>query len=441
MSQEKNSLISKSLQFVKHDVWHINLKEKSKRISFLVKFARILILAARGFKQDKCIEKASALTYYSLLSIVPIVAMALGFAKGFGFDSNLQDYLRDYLSDNKEVLDQVLSFSESLLAKTQKGIVAGIGFILLVWSVIKVLGNIEGAFNQIWSVNKQRSFVRKISDYMTIMIFAPILLIISTSATNSISDSILEMAQNSEFVSRFKDIIEFALKLLPYSLIWIAFAFLYVILPNTRVSFKSALVGGIVAGIIFQITQHVYISFQVGVSSYNAIYGSFAALPLFLVLMQTTWIIVLLGAEIAYARQNIQNFEAEIETQNLSVSLRERLGILILNTIVTRFGNGEKALSSTELSEELGIPHRITKHIVILLVEAKLIHETKTDNEKEFAFTPAISIEKLSVGLALDKLRSSGTNEYKFTNSKVFSRITYDLIDIDSNKSMLIKNI
>ncbi|HON53821.1 MAG TPA: YihY/virulence factor BrkB family protein, partial [Bacteroidales bacterium] len=377
-TKKKSGIIAKLLTFITNDIWSINIKKLSSGQSFLIRLVRVIILAVRGFNEDRCIEKASALTYYTLFSLVPIAAMAFGIAKGFGFDAYLEEYLTQKFHDKQELLKQILEFSNSMLANARGGVIAGIGIVVLLWSVIKVLGNIESSFNEIWAVNKQRTFVRKISDYLTIMLLAPIFIIISSSATSQISLYITSLQKTVPWVSEVYGLISIALNLLPYSLIWLAFAFLYIVMPNTKVSFKSAFLGGVIAGIVFQVIQYFYIKFQVGVTSYNAIYGSFAAIPLFLFWMQLSWIIVLMGAEIAYATQNVKNFEFEVETKQLSHSLKMKLSLWVMHRIVLDFEQGLPPQTSEQLSNSLDIPHRITKMILNILLDAHLIHETKT---------------------------------------------------------------
>ncbi|MFW5852110.1 MAG: YihY/virulence factor BrkB family protein [Bacteroidota bacterium] len=432
-------IIQRSKHFVQEELWKSQLTKKSKLLSLSVAFLRILIIAIRGFIQDKCTQKASALTYYTLMAIVPIAAMAFGIAKGFGFDSYLEKYLHKMLADNQEILEWIISFSESMLAKTQGGIIAGIGFIVLVWSIIKVLGNVEKSFNQIWYINKQRSFTRKISDYMTIMIFAPILFIISISATNTVTDYMHNIAQNSEFISNMYGLISLGLHLIPYSLIWFTFTFLYIVMPNTKVNFSSALLGGIIAGIIFQIVQYFYIKFQIGVSTYNAIYGSFAALPLFLIWLQLSWTIILLGAEIAYAAQNVKNYEHDFDIENLSVSFREKICIVVLHNIVNKFKQGHTPPTSQDICNELELPHRIITQGIVQLLNAHLIHEVKTDNEKMFAYSPAIPIDILDIEISLQHLRNAGTTE--LPTSDKLSKISLLYENFDTHKKTKIQDI
>ena len=423
MKTQKQGRIAKIIHFITIDVWSINLAKDTVRHSKLIRLLQIMILSGKEFIQKRYLDKASALTYYTILSIVPIAAMAFGIGKGFGFDKNMEQYLISLFADKQDIVDMIIEFSESMLAKTQGGLIAGIGIVVLLWTVIKVMGNIESAFNEIWSVNKQRSLTRKLSDYLTIMLLAPVCLIVSYSVTSYISDWISTMAQQIEWVSKFNGLISLGMKLLPYSLLWFAFAMLYLVMPNTKVNFKAAVISGIITGIAFQVIQYFYFEFQVGVSNYNAIYGSFAAIPLFLVWLQMSWTIILLGAGIAYSIQNVKNFEYEFEVSKLSPQLKTKLALLILHSITQRFTNAEPPQSSLEISEDTEIPHRITKLVLSALVDAELVHEVKTSDEQSFAYAPAFDLEKMDIQSCINKLHTAGINQLEFKTSESFNTI------------------
>ena len=423
MKTQKQGRIAKIIHFITIDVWSINLAKDTVRHSKLIRLLQIMILSGKEFIQKRYLDKASALTYYTILSIVPIAAMAFGIGKGFGFDKNMEQYLISFFADKQDIVDMIIEFSESMLAKTQGGLIAGIGIVVLLWTVIKVMGNIESAFNEIWSVNKQRSLTRKLSDYLTIMLLAPVCLIVSYSVTSYISDWISTMAQQIEWVSKFNGLISFGMKLLPYSLLWFAFAMLYLVMPNTKVNFKAAVISGIITGIAFQVIQYFYFEFQVGVSNYNAIYGSFAAIPLFLVWLQMSWTIILLGAGIAYSIQNVKNFEYEFEVSKLSPQLKTKLALLILHSITQRFTNAEPPQSSLEISEDTEIPHRITKLVLSALVDAELVHEVKTSDEQSFAYAPAFVLGKMDIQSCINKLHTAGINQLEFKTSESFNTI------------------
>lgn len=424
MAKQEKTLIAKVLHFITVDVWSINKKKISDRKFKFIRLLQIIILSGKGFMQKRCVEKASALTYYTVLSLVPLVAMAFGIGKGFGFDKYMEDYLISFFADKQDIVDMILDFSESMLARTQGGLIAGIGIVVLLWSVIKVMGDIESAFNEIWSVDKQRTITRKVSDYLTIVLLAPICLIISYSITSYITDWVEQMALTIDWVKRFNGLVSFGLNLLPYSLLWFTFALLYIVIPNTKVQFKAAFISGIVTGIAFQIVQYFYFKFQIGVSNYNAIYGSFAAIPLFLVWLQMSWIIILVGAGMAYSIQNVKNFEYEYEVNQLSTSLKTKLALLILYSITDHFKKELPPQTSLEISESIDLPHRITKMILITMVNAGLIHEVKTDDEKTFAYAPAFRIDNMNIENCIKRILDAGINEIEFKDDETFHKIS-----------------
>ncbi len=428
METKEQGLIAKFLHFITIDVWSINVKKISSRNSKLIRLLQIIILSGKGFVQKRCMEKASALTYYTILSIIPIAAMAFGIAKGFGFDKNIEAYLIELCGDKQDLVDIILNFCESMLSRTHGGLIAGIGMVFLLWSVIKVMGNIESAFNEIWSVNKPRSLNRKLSDYLTIILLAPFFIIISYSATSYITDLIENWAQSIDWINRFHGLISFGLKLIPYSLLWIAFTLLYLIMPNTKVQFSAAFISGIISGIVFQIVQYFYVKFQIGVSNYNAIYGSFAVLPLFFVWMQLSWTIILVGAGMSYSIQNVKNFEYELEVSQLSFSLKTKLALLILQSTAKRFKEGKEPQTALEISEDIDLPHRITKMIINTMIDAELIREVKTEDEQQFAYTPAFDIDDMTIEKCVDKLQNAGITTLEIKDDESFHKIS-NIID------------
>lgn len=424
MAKQEKGLIAKILHFVTVEVWSINKKKISERKFKFIRLLQIIILSVKAFLQKRCVEKASALTYYTVLSLVPLAAMAYGIAKGFGFDHYLEEYLISLFSDKQDIVDMILEFSESMLARTQGGIIAGVGIVVLLWSVIKVMSNIESAFNEIWSVDKQRTITRKLSDYITIVLLAPFCLIISYSVTSHITDWVANMALTIDWVNRFNGLISFGMNLLPYSLLWFAFALLYIVMPNTKVQFKAAFISGIVTGIAFQIVQYFYFKFQIGVSNYNAIYGSFAAIPLFLVWLQMSWTIILVGAGMAYSIQNVKNFEYELEVTQLSTGLKTKLALLILHSITNQFKQELPPQTSLEISESIDLPHRITKMILTTMTNAGLIHEVKTDDEKTFAYAPAFRIDNMNIEHCIRRIQNAGINDIEFKDDETFHKIS-----------------
>ena len=395
-------------EFLTTGIWRIRRSRLPKSKSFLLHHGRIILLSLRGFAEDKCPLRASALTFFSLMSIVPVFAMAFGIAKGFGFEKKLESLAMNSLKGQEEVLRKVIDFAQRLLENTSGGIVAGIGVAILFWSVIKVLGNIEKSFNDIWGIKTARSLVRKFSDYLSIMLICPLLLILSSSATVYVQSQITNLVEQLSFLGPVASLLLFLLKFLPYCVLWILFSFIYIVMPNTRVKLSSGIFAGIVAGTIFQAWQWLYIALQIGASKYGAIYGSFAALPLFLTWLQVSWLIVLLGAEFSFAHQNVDTYELEPDCLEVSAAFKKTLAVRITHLLVKRFSQAEEPLDAEQISHELEMPIRLIHEILFDLVKAGLITEVYSEDEKRHAYQPAQDPERFSIAFVLEALEQSG---------------------------------
>ncbi len=404
------TFILKAQVFLTKEIWSSRLDAYPPRLKFAIKYLRVILLALRGFVENKVTTKASALTYYTLMSIVPLFAMAFGIAKGFGFDKYLQQQIMENFKGQEEVMNNVISFSNSLLARTGGGLIAGIGVILLFWAVMKLLRSIENSFNEIWQVDKPRSYSRMFSDYLSMMLIAPVFLISSSSISVFLATQLDTISKQMELIGYIDEYLMVILNLIPYFLLWILFSIVYIVMPNTKVSYKSGIIAGIIAGSAFAITQWLYIEFQVGVSRYNAIYGSFAALPLFLMWMQVSWLIVLFGAEISFANQNVEMYEFEAETEQISTNAKRNLSLLILYHTIKRFQNGEKPLTALELSLTLKIPVRLMKILLHNMVQCNILSEAYTSEPMTPAFQPAQHIDKFTVSFVINELDNLGSD-------------------------------
>ena len=410
MTNKPKFSISGFIQFLQTDIWRIRASTLSGQRSFWIRQLRIVLLALRGFAEDKCQLRASALTFFSLLSIVPVVAMAFGIAKGFGFEKMLQEKIMTQLQGQEEVAAKVINFAQTLLANTQGGVIAGIGIVILFWTVIKVLGNIESSFNDIWGIKKGRSMGRKFSDYLSIMLICPFLLIMSSSVTVLITSQVTLIVEKLAFLGPLGALILTSLRILPYAAVWFMFTFVYVFMPNTKVNIRSGLMAGIIAGTIYQMVQWGYITFQIGASKYGAIYGSFAALPLFLIWLQISWLVVLLGAEISFAEQNVDTYEFESDSLKVSYSFKKLLALNITHVCVKLFHEGKTPPTAAKLSHELEIPIRLIRQVIFELVEAGVLAEVKLNGTQETAYHPARDLDGLTVQNVIDLLDRRGSD-------------------------------
>ncbi|HOG57817.1 MAG TPA: YihY/virulence factor BrkB family protein [Bacteroidales bacterium] len=402
-------------------IWNTSISDISRGKSFLIRQLRIIVLAARGFMKDRVQLRASALTLYTMLSIIPFAAIAFGVAKGFALDQKLQELLIREFQNQPEVLNWILKQAGNAMQATRGGYIAGVGLIILVWSVISLLDQIENSFNHIWQIQVSRPWLRKFTDYIAILLIAPVVLVLSSSLTVFVTS---ELYSNTESIRFIRPIVGFIIKIGPYVLTWIGLTILFIIMPNTKVKFIPAFVSGVITGTILQLLQWLYIDLQFGISKLSAIYGSFAAIPLFIIWVQASWIILLLGAELAFANQNVTRFEFEYQSLNVSQHQKKALSLMIMKTIVNNFTMGEKALSSEDLSRELRIPVRLVRDILQDLTDSRLVSVIHEEEHHERLFQPAMDVNKMTVSFVLSKLERKGSDQQLFNQNGEYDKMT-----------------
>lgn len=429
-----------------HLIWHTPLSEISRGKTFLFKQLKIIMLAARGFLNDKVQLRASALTFYSLLSIIPVAAIAFGIAKGFSLDKNLEQLITDKFSAHPEVLEWVLRNARNAIEETRGGPIAGVGVIVLFWSVMSLLNRIETSFNHIWQVRSSRSWYRKFTDYLTIMLIAPVFIILSSSIKVFIGTELTEFISRAPILDFFKPVISSLIKFAPYMISWIILTILFIVMPNAKVKFVPALISGIVAGTILQILQWVYLDLQLGITKLSAIYGSFAAVPLLLILLQSSWIVVLLGAELTFANQNFLHYELESVSLNISHYHKRALVIMILHMIIRNFSVGEKPVSAETIAHNLKIPVRLARDILQDLANAELVSVLHENEHKERLYQPALDINRLTVSYVFSRLDKKGIGQIVVSRTKDYNKVIsildkFDRLMVKSDSNILIKDL
>ncbi|MDE7374067.1 MAG: YihY/virulence factor BrkB family protein [Odoribacter sp.] len=375
---------------------------------FFLKTVAVLVVSADRFVKDASAISASALTFYSTLSFIPVVALILAIARGFGAASALEDWLKEQTYTNPEVMQWVMNVAGKALDHTQGGVIAGFGILLLIWSVIRMLSSTELAMNRIWGVKKGRGIVKKFTDYLSILFIAPILIVLISSMNVFMMSNLQNYALDEGFLSYAGVALKALLTVIPYVLVWFLFVFLYMFMPTTPVKFKYALVSGIVAGTIFQVVQWFYIRFQVGVSSYNAIYGGLAALPLLLVWLQLSWSIVLWGTELCYIMRNRHFLYRDVLyagnrwVDNVDVAVR------VLRYIAEEYAGGQGGTALSALCKKLRISSSKVRIVVEELVEQKVLVEVK--DEDDVSYFPAMDFRNLALSDIIVRLSDMGEN-------------------------------
>jgi membrane protein len=399
----------------------LNLKRNHPVASFVIRQIKTILITLRGFKEANIQLRASALTLYTIMSIVPVLAMVFGIAKGFGFEEYLKGLITEHLGDQQQILDMMLQFVDRYLGKINGGYITGIGFIILIWSVMQMLGNIESSFNKIWCVKKSRMLTRKFTDYISLLIIVPVFIILASSFTVSQVEGV---SKSIPFLSYLNPILKGFVNIISYTLIWFVFTLIYIVIPNTNVKFKPALIAGIIAGTMFQIVQWAYVNFQSYLSGYGVVYGTFAAIPLFLIWLETSWLIVLLGVEISYANQNADSYEHENDQLALSHYNRKIMALLIMTRITRSFVKGEPAINAVQIANQLDITPRLVREIIDDLVNANLLSEIMTEDVKEVAYQPSIDPNRITVNFLLGALDRKGNKPVFIKDPEELNELT-----------------
>lgn len=429
-----------------HAIWHTPLSEISRWKVFFFKQMRIIVLATRGFSNDKVQLRASALTFYSLLSVIPVAAIAFAIAKGFSLDQNLEQLISEKFQAHQEVLNWLLQNARNALQQTRGGYIAGIGMTILIWSVMSLLDHIESSFNAIWQIRSARPWYRKFTDYITIMLIAPVLIILSSSITVFISTELNDFITNAPILEFFKPIVSLLFKVIPYILSWISLTILFIVMPNAKVKIIPALISGIIAGTIIQGMQWLYIDLQFGITKLSAIYGSFAAVPLFIIWMQSSWIVVLLGAELTFANQNISRYEFEYEALNISIYQKRALVLMIMHMIIRSFSLGMKPISAEHIATSLKIPVRLARDILQDLSNVNLVSIIHENENKERLYQPALDINRLTVSYVFSRLDKKGIEQVMVIKNKEYDKVIsmlekFDKLIAKSDANILIKDL
>ncbi len=385
--------------FVRYDVWRITASELTRGKWFGYRTVRTLYLAIRGFSEDELYIKASALTYSLMFATVPILALMLAITKGFGFEQVFEDWL------SSSIMSSLMEFIQRYLETAKGGIFVGVGILFLLGSVYAFFQQVEDSFNKIWQVKRSRSYIRQFTAYFAILLLIPILIIVSSGLSIYINSALAYAKAYTIMAPAIKA----GLKLLPFVICWIVFTLMYAVIPNTRVKFWSAALSGVIAGTAYQLFQMLYIWGQVFLSRYNVVYGTFAAIPLLLLWMQISCLIILLGAEISYAAQSVENFDYEVDTKNISRRYKDFITLYICHMVIKRFEEGRTPMTAQAIALKNHLPIRLVTQLLGRLVDVNILAEIYTQGAQAKTYQPALDINKITVNLVFDRINAQGS--------------------------------
>jgi membrane protein len=390
------------------------------RQTWWVNIIKTLNLSVKSFMDTGLQAQACAMTYRTTLALVPALALVFAIGRGFGFQSLLQDELYTMFPGQGDTVAQTMTFVDSYLSQSSEGIFVGVGLVFLLWTLISLLSSVEATFNLVWGIKQGRSFWRKITDYTSMLLILPVLMICSSGLSIFLS-STLQQAFDFAFMT---PVLKLTFQLASWLFTWLFFAAMFILIPNTKVKITNALIAGVISGTGFRILQWLFVSGQMYVTKYNAIYGSFAFLPLLLIWIQLTWMVVLCGALVCYSSQNIFLYAMSSQVNDISTNYRRKVTVAIATVIVHRFVEQKPAMTSLEITELTEIPPRLTNDIIDDLTRAGIIVRVVTDEKHElYGYQPALETSKLTLGVLNDKLDNSGHSEFipdfakRFTNA------------------------
>lgn len=391
-------------QYVSRELWQVRLADQPTWRRTLLRQLQLWVLVGREFVADRCLLHATALAFTTLLSLVPLLALMFAVLKSFGVQNQLQPLLLKHLSAGSEsVANAIITY----INNTSVGQLGTIGLIALVLSVLSLISGIENAFNSIWGVKETRSIQQRFTGYFSVVTIGPVFVVAAISMTGFLeSQTLVQWLLDLTLVGHLLIVL---FKILPFVVMWLVFAGLYLFIPNTRVTPRAALLGGVFSGTLWQLSQWAYVDFQVGVARYNAIYGTLAALPIFMIWLYLAWAIVLLGLEVTYATQNLQSVRRDLRGGRISITGRARVVLAVLLHLARCFQRGDPAPGAEAIAAELKIPPRLLQTILELLQRQRLVAEL-TGDDGAIGFSPAREPDTMQIVAVLAGFADDGAD-------------------------------
>ena len=413
----KSIKFSDIIQFVRYDMWRMTATDfdsRAKRLGYSI--IRTIVLVARGFTSKNLNDTAKSLTYSLIFAIVPILAMIVAVAKGFGIVDVIQSQLNKSFLGETNMVPTIMEMVERYLDTAQGGIFIGVGLLILLWAVYSFFQSVETVFNRIWNVKKSRSILRQVTTYIAIVVMIPVLIVCS-AGINIFVHSTVESTIHIESLHHIFQ--TSGAQFLQFVMCWLLFTIMYIAIPNTKVKFMSALIPGVIMGTLFQLLQMLSVFLIAMLSRTSIVYGAFATIPILMTWLQYTSLLILIGAEMSYAIQNNEEFEYEQDLNHMSRRYKDFIMLYLLAVIIKRFEDDEAPLSAHELAIRDHLPIRVVNQLLGRMVETGILREVYTEeNNEERRYQPALDTHKISVGMVTGRIDAQGSEQFLQTPSK-----------------------
>lgn len=394
----KSTKFSQIGDFVRYDMWRRTTTELDtwyKRLGYRI--IRTIALVVRGFTSKNLNDTAKALTYSLIFAVVPILAMIVAIAKGFGVADVIETQLNASFLGETGMVPTIMAMVQRYLETAQGGLFIGIGILILLWAVYSFFQSVETAFNRIWNVKKSRSILRQATTYIAIVVLIPVLIICSAGITIAVNSTVGELE---------------GVEMLQFVIVWLLFTVMYIAVPNTKVKFISALIPGILMGTLFQLLQMLSVYLIAFLSRTSIVYGAFATIPILMTWLQYTSLLILIGAQMSYAIQNNEEFEYEKDVNTMSRRYKDFIMVYLLSVIIKRFEADEAPLTAHELAIRDNLPIRVVNQLLSRLVETGILREVYVEDKEEKTFQPSLDTHKISVGMVFERIESQGSEEF-----------------------------
>jgi membrane protein len=399
-------------------VWHTPLAGMAAGQRILVNALRVGHLVIRDLMKGQLNLQAMGLVYTTLLSLVPLLAVSFSVLKGFGVHNQVEPMLQNLLAPlgekGAEVTTRIVEFVENI----KVGVLGSLGLALLLYTAVSLMQKIEHAFNYTWNVTQSRSFVQRFSDYLSVILIGPVLVFSALGLTASVAN--YEIVQQLLEVQVVGSLIQFAGRLVPYLLVIMAFTMVYIFVPNTKVRFRSALVGGAVAGVLWQTAGWVFTTFLIGTTKYTAIYSVFASLIFFMIWLYISWLVLLVGCSIAFYFQHPEYRHLRARTATLSIRMKESIALKLITLVGKCYYNQipHDSCTADALAKELKLGAQACGTVTEALLKADILLCTAGDSPR---LVPAKAPETLTMDEVLSAVRTH--EETPISNTDVTSKV------------------
>ena len=396
-------------EFIQYDLWrqsHITIHAPKKRL--LYRILQTIILVGRGFKNQVLVVRANSLSFALLFAFIPMMALIYAIARGFGFEEVVKDTISSSFLAEANLSHVLFEWIERYLETARDGFFLGVGLVVLIWAVYAFFNMLENSFNSIWNVKQSRSFGRRLTNYVMTLLLVPVLVVM----TSGISIFLNSTQVLSPILEAIEPIRKFMLSFIPFVAATGVFTWMFIAIPNTKVKFSSAIIPGVVMGLLYQVVQGLSMYLVVLFTRMSIVYGAFSIIPLVLIWLNITCWLLLIGAELAFAIQNNDLFAYEKDLEQMSRRYKDYVMLYLLSVIIRRFEAGESPQTAQEMAITNQLPIRLVQQLLSRLEETNIIHRVYIENEEDQAFVPALDTKTITVEMVIGRISAQGTEEF-----------------------------